>query len=83
MVGERDMGDAQLDFDSLTYGWFDHFLKGEDNHVLETMPKVRYYVMGENQAGRPRTRGRRKARNQSASICRAMAKRTASMVMGR
>ena len=34
--------------DALTYGWFDHFLKGEDNHVLETMPKVRYYVMGEN-----------------------------------
>ncbi|HEV2246870.1 MAG TPA: CocE/NonD family hydrolase, partial [Terriglobia bacterium] len=31
-----------------TYGWFDHFLKGEDNHILEKMPKVRYYVMGEN-----------------------------------
>ncbi len=25
--------------DKLTYGWFDHFLKGEDNHVLETMPR--------------------------------------------
>ncbi len=48
VVGERDMGDARLDVDKLTYGWFDHFLKGEDNHVLETMPKVRYYVMGEN-----------------------------------
>lgn len=48
VVGERDMGDARLDVDALTYGWFDHFLKGDDNHVLETMPKVRYYVMGAN-----------------------------------
>jgi hypothetical protein len=48
IVGERDMGDARLDMDALTYGWFDHFLKGEDNHILETMPRVRYYVMGAN-----------------------------------
>jgi putative CocE/NonD family hydrolase len=48
IVGERNMGDAELDTDKLTYGWFDHFLKGEDNHVLETMPKIRYYVMGKN-----------------------------------
>ena len=43
------MGDARLNYDELTYGWFDHFLKGEDNKVLETMPKVRYYLMGANQ----------------------------------
>jgi hypothetical protein len=48
VVGERSMGDARLDYDALTYGWFDHFLKGEDNHVLEKMPKVRYYTMGIN-----------------------------------
>jgi putative CocE/NonD family hydrolase len=48
LVGERHMGDARLDYNSLTYGWFDHFLKGEDNHVLETMPRVRYYTMGSN-----------------------------------
>ena len=48
IVGERSMGDARLDYDALTYGWFDHFLKGEDNHVLETMPRVRYYTMGIN-----------------------------------
>jgi putative CocE/NonD family hydrolase len=48
VVGERHMGDARLDYKELTYGWFDHFLKGEDNHVLETMPKVKYYVMGLN-----------------------------------
>jgi len=48
IVGERSMGDARLNYDELTYGWFDHFLKGEDNHILETMPKVRYYTMGIN-----------------------------------
>jgi uncharacterized protein len=48
VVGERHVGDARLDYDSLTYGWFDHFLKGEDNHVLENMPRVRYYTMGLN-----------------------------------
>ncbi len=48
MVGERNVGDARLDYDALTYGWFDYFLKGENNHVLETMPKVRYYTMGIN-----------------------------------
>lgn len=48
VVGERDMGDARLDYDSLTYGWFDHFLKGEDNKFLEKTPKVRYFTMGLN-----------------------------------
>jgi len=48
VVGERSMGDARLDYSALTYGWFDHFLKGEDNHVLETMPKVKYFTMGMN-----------------------------------
>jgi putative CocE/NonD family hydrolase len=48
VVGERHVGDAHLDYDELTYGWFDHFLKGEDNHVLEKMPRIRYYTMGMN-----------------------------------
>ena len=48
MVGERDMGDARLDYDAFTYGWFDHFLKGEDNGLLAKTPKVRYYTMGSN-----------------------------------
>ena len=48
VVGERHMGDARLNYNELTYGWFDHFLKGEDNHVLENMPRVRYYTMGMN-----------------------------------
>ncbi len=48
IVGERSMGDSRLDYDALTYGWFDHFLKGEDNHILENTPKVRYFTMGLN-----------------------------------
>lgn len=48
VVGERDMGDARLDYDALTYGWFDHFLKGEQNGILEKTPKIRYYTMGSN-----------------------------------
>ncbi len=48
IVGERSMGDARLDYDELTFGWFDHFLKGEDNHFLEKTPKVRYFTMGMN-----------------------------------
>lgn len=49
MIGDLDVGDARLDYDSLVYGWFDHFLKGEDNGILQKQPKVLYYVMGENQ----------------------------------
>ena len=48
VVGDRHVGDARLNYDELTYAWFDHFLKGDDNHVLENMPRVRYYTMGLN-----------------------------------
>jgi len=48
VVGERDMGDARFDYDAFTYGWFDHFLKGEDNDLLAKTSKVRYYTMGSN-----------------------------------
>ncbi|MEO7042261.1 MAG: CocE/NonD family hydrolase, partial [Gemmatimonadaceae bacterium] len=48
IVGERSMGDARLDYDALTYGWFDTFLKGEHTSLLDTLPKVRYYTMGIN-----------------------------------
>jgi putative CocE/NonD family hydrolase len=49
IVGERSVGDARLDYAALTYGWFDHFLKGDNNHLLDTLPKIRYYLMGSNQ----------------------------------
>ncbi len=48
VVGERSMGDARLNYAALEYGWFDHFLKGENNGLLDTLPKVRYFTMGSN-----------------------------------
>ncbi len=48
IVGERSVGDARYDYAELTYGWFDHFLKGENNGLVDTLPKVRYYTMGIN-----------------------------------
>jgi putative CocE/NonD family hydrolase len=48
VVGERNLGDARYDYDALTYGWFDIFLKGEPSRLLDTLPKVRYYTMGLN-----------------------------------
>jgi uncharacterized protein len=48
MIGDLSVGDARLDYDNLLYGWFDHFLKGESNDVLQQLPKVLYYVVGEN-----------------------------------
>lgn len=48
VVGEMSVGDARFDYDALTYGWFDFFLKGEDNKLLDTLPKVRYFTMGSN-----------------------------------
>ena len=48
VVGERNVGDARYDYDALTYGWFDLFLKGEPSALLDTLPKVRFYTMGLN-----------------------------------
>ena len=48
VIGERSVGDARLNYDELTYAWFDHYLKGEANGILEKMPRVRYYTMGIN-----------------------------------
>src|SRR5436190_357720 len=48
VVGERSMGDARLNYDELTWGWFDRFLKGESPQLLEKIPRVRYFTMGIN-----------------------------------
>ncbi len=49
VVGERSVGDARYDYDALTYGWFDIFLKGDkSSKLLDTLPKVRYFTMGSN-----------------------------------
>lgn len=47
VVGQRSMGDARLDYSKMTYDWFDHFLKGEQNEILKR-PKVQYFTMGSN-----------------------------------
>ncbi len=47
VVGERSMGDARLDYNKMTYDWFDYFLKGEQNEILKR-PKVQYFTMGSN-----------------------------------
>ena len=50
IVGERNVGDARLDYDELIYSWFDHWLKGETNDgFLEKLPRVHYYTMGMNE----------------------------------
>ncbi|MHB1096451.1 MAG: CocE/NonD family hydrolase [Gemmatimonadaceae bacterium] len=49
MVGERDMGDARLGYQNLVYDFFDQFLKDDGLHPMDTVPKVRYFVMGLNQ----------------------------------
>ncbi len=49
IVGDRNMGDARFDYEALTYGWFDYWLKGEKNGILEKTPKVQYYLMGKNE----------------------------------
>lgn len=49
IVGERSVGDARLNYDELTWGWFDMLLKGEKNDFKQKNPRVRYYTMGSNQ----------------------------------
>jgi len=48
IVGERDLGDARLDFLGIQLKWYDYWLKGIDNGVTD-MPKIQYYLMGKNQ----------------------------------
>jgi putative CocE/NonD family hydrolase len=48
IVGERNLGDARLDYDGLIYGWFDYWLKEEENNIPEETPHVQYYTMGMN-----------------------------------
>jgi hypothetical protein len=48
VVGERSMGDARLDYQEITYSFFDRFLKGEKSPKIDTMPKVTYFTMGMN-----------------------------------
>jgi len=42
------MGDARFDYQRLVNAFFDRFVKGQGGEVLDTTPRVRYYVMGAN-----------------------------------
>jgi putative CocE/NonD family hydrolase len=48
MVGERNVGDARLNYDEQIYDWFDWWLKGENTDFKEKTPRVQYYTMGSN-----------------------------------
>ena len=48
IVGERNVGDARLNYDEMIYDWFDYWLKGAENNFLEETPHVQYYTMGMN-----------------------------------
>lgn len=48
IVGERSVGDARLNYDEMTYAWFDLQLKGEQNDFKKNTPRVQYYTMGIN-----------------------------------
>ncbi|WP_375235423.1 CocE/NonD family hydrolase [Winogradskyella sp.] len=48
IVGERNVGDARLNYDEQIYAWFDWWLKGEDTNFKEKTPRVQYYTMGSN-----------------------------------
>jgi len=48
IVGERNIGDARLNYDEQIYAWFDMWLKDIDNDFSENTPRVQYYTMGSN-----------------------------------
>jgi hypothetical protein len=48
IVGERDMGDARLNYQQIMYDFFDLTLKGVKDGAIEKMPRVTYYTMGIN-----------------------------------
>ncbi len=49
MVGERSVGDARLDYDKLVYGWFEHWMKEENEAFISELPRIQYYTMGSNE----------------------------------
>ncbi|MFH6603863.1 CocE/NonD family hydrolase [Maribacter algicola] len=48
IVGERNVGDARLNYDEQIYDWFDLWLKDEKNNFKKNTPRVQYYTMGSN-----------------------------------
>ena len=48
IVGERNLGDARLNYDEQIYDWFDLMLKEKQNDFKENTPRIQYYTMGSN-----------------------------------
>jgi putative CocE/NonD family hydrolase len=48
IVGERELGDARLDYRGMLYRWYDYWLRDGDDSITD-MPKVQYYLMGKNE----------------------------------
>ena len=48
IVGERNIGDARLNYDEQIYDWLDLWLKGVKNDFKKKTPRVQYYTMGSN-----------------------------------
>lgn len=46
VVGDRPVGDAQLNYRAIYLGWFDHWLRGADNGITR-MPRVSSFVLGQ------------------------------------
>ena len=53
VVGERDLGDARLDYWNIYLRWFDHWLRdggaGAEGADFQDMPRLQYYLMGANE----------------------------------
>lgn len=49
-VGSIDMGEAaKVDLNALSLQWFDHWLRGIDNGIMDRLAPVRYFVMGDRE----------------------------------
>ncbi len=48
VVGERDLGDARLDYWNIYLRWFDHWLRDRSGGDFD-MPRLQYYLMGANE----------------------------------
>lgn len=47
-VGQRNIGDARLNYSEQIYSWWDYWLKDKKNDFKEKTPRVQYYTMGSN-----------------------------------
>ncbi|MDP1860473.1 MAG: CocE/NonD family hydrolase [Gemmatimonadaceae bacterium] len=48
VVGDRDFGDARLDWTAIYLSWFDRWLK-EKQDAIATLPRLQLYLMGKNE----------------------------------